>query len=98
MQEHNTSNEDPNTVSMSVQVSLLNRTFTTSETSSHVSVTHNFFRLRFVHAVSLWGNRLSAAPGGSCGLTYVPGHDIPFARALDYGKFKPPRIERIDRT
>jgi hypothetical protein len=42
--------------------------------------------LRFVHAVSLRGNRPSAAPGGSCGLTYVPGHSIPFARALDYGK------------
>ncbi len=24
--------------------------------------------------------------GGSRGLTYVPGHGIPFARALDYGK------------
>ncbi len=42
--------------------------------------------LRFAHAVSLRGNRLSVAPGGSCDLTYVPGHGIPFARALDYGK------------
>jgi hypothetical protein len=41
---------------------------------------------RFVHAVSLRGNRPSAAPGGSRDLTYVPGHSIPFARALDYGK------------
>ena len=30
--------------------------------------------------------RPSAAPGGSRDLTYVPGHGIPFARALDYGK------------
>ncbi len=28
----------------------------------------------------------TAAPGGSRDLTYVPGHGIPFARALDYGK------------
>jgi hypothetical protein len=41
---------------------------------------------RFVHVVSLWGNRLSTAPGSSSGLTYVLGHGIPFARALNYGK------------
>ncbi len=31
-------------------------------------------------------NKLGNRPGGSCGLTYVPGHGIPFARAIDYGK------------
>jgi hypothetical protein len=29
---------------------------------------------------------VTVAPGGSRDLTYVPGHGIPFARALDYGK------------
>jgi hypothetical protein len=32
------------------------------------------------------GDKPSATPGGSRGLTYVPSHGIPFARALDYGK------------
>jgi hypothetical protein len=55
----------------------------------------------FVYAVSLRGNRPSAAPGGSRGLTYVPGHGHGHGHATAYllqgpsttGN-KPPRIER----
>ena len=43
-------------------------------------------------------NRPSAAPGGSCGLTYVTSHGImiPFARASTTGN-KTPRMERMER-
>ncbi len=39
----------------------------------------------FISRSSMRGG-LFPVVAGSCGLTYVPGHGIPFARALDYGK------------
>ncbi len=66
------------------------KTISVSDGFCSVSNTHRFYTHHpkevCVTMYSSVAVSVCAAQGGSCGLTYVPGHGIPFARALDYGK------------